>query len=324
MVELKSIYKCAWAPETTLGDNGNGAFTALIAGDTAYLIGDHRDIISIPIKSDQIPFYLANSHNYDGLATQKLSLTPTIPVLLMNGIPFYYALGVSADGADGATKTHAITTKTPSQALPSFTLHYEATDKDGTSNIYKDVLGCRVDELILTAARFSPVVCQLNCIGLDIVDSVTLTTDPALRATAVDKAFNFGDGTFTWHGSPQNHIQSFSLRVKNNLQKTYVNRTAAAYRAKYLDSWEQVISWAVVLDLKNKTWIDEIKAAVGRTFTIAFQRTDANDTVTITLANSVVETAPLQYAPFERNTFTLAGTAKTCAVAVRDAIATYP
>jgi len=323
MVEIKSLYKMSWAPESSLGNNGNGAFTALTAGDTAYLLGDYSEPLNINVKSEQTPFYLANSHNYDSLTKQQLSVDPQLPFLLMDGIPFKYALGACTDGTDEDVKTHSISTKATSADLPSFTLHYEATDVDGTSNIYKDVLGCRVDELILKAERFKPIHCQLNCIGLEFLDSVHLTNDPALKPTAVDKAFRFPGVTFKWNANTKNQLHAFTLRIKNNLKKTYVDRTTTYYRAKYLDSWEQMITWACVLELQNKTMIDEIKAAAARTFEVTLQRTDADDTITITLSNSIARSAPLQFVPFDRNTYTLAGITKTCTVAVRDAIATY-
>jgi hypothetical protein len=324
MTELKSQYKLSWASESALGTTNQGAWTALAAGDTAYLIGDYRDASIINLKSEQEPFRLTSAYSYDALGKKKLVIDLELNFLLMNGIPFYYALGAVSNGDDGGVKTHACSLVAPGTARPSFTLHYEATDVDSTSNIYKDILGCRVDEMILQGSRYGPIAVTLKCQACEILDSVHLTNDPALKATAVDTAFGFGDGTFTWNSNSQDHVEALTMRIKNNLKRTWVDRTTTYYRAKYIDSWEHQITWAMVLVLKNKTLLDEIKTATARTFSVAWQRTDADDKITTTLASSLAHEGMLQNPPFEKNTYTLAGTAKTASTAVRDAIATYP
>jgi len=331
MSEIKTTYVCGWNFEATFGNNGHGDFTAMIAGDTAYLFGDYPDspICSIIPEMSQSLIWRLDSRDYVALGQGKLLIKSKLQFGLMDGIPFYFTLGKTIDAGDGTPYTHAISGTDPDEDLPSFTLHYEADDPNSTSHLDKDIIANRVDKLKLSANRNEAVKIELELIGLEILDSVHLTNYPALKATAVNKVFRFGFGAWSWDNSNQDAVLAFTLLIQNNLKPQHCDRATNKHRAKYLDSFmDRIITWTLTLNLKNKTLFDEIKTNTAKTFTVTFTRevdkwgTD-DDVIVITLSNSIIQSGPLHATPYNENQYTLAGIAKTCTVQVNDLIQHY-
>lgn len=322
MTEIKSTYVLGWKKESSFGNS----FTALAAGETAcYEFGERNEASQINYRMDQRRFSLNSSRDYDAKSGGEFYLDLKLRFRLMDALPLFFALGTSSDGDDGGVKTHAITGMTPAQDLPSFVTHYEADDVDATSNLDKDIFGCRVNRLALRTEKYGAISVELDALGLDEADGNHITAGVALKPTAVDSVFHFKHCTFTYNSVDQAHLVGFSFSIVNFLEPVHVDRASNAIRAKYIDyKQDRLYQFSMVLYLKNKTLLDKIKAKSEETFSIPIQRTDADDKITITLSNATIESGPLQVPALnDKNLYTLVGHAKACSIAVRDSIANY-
>lgn len=327
MSEAKTDQIISFLKESVFGNN----YTVVPAGTTTYLFGDPFRRITISEKYERSPIYDNQGVSPTSRTRGKLTLNLPLSFLMVDGQPFYYAMGKTDDTDETTYQKHLITKRVKTTELPSFVTHTESEDPNSASTIYKDYFGCRVNDFSLQSIRHNPLIFTMNSFAADFStagNKQTVTPTYKSEAGTADiyhQAYYFQNGSYKWYNGEITPILGFGCSILNNTQRTYIDRNTTFYRPKYIKGGDQLYTFSAILYLEDKSFMDELKAQSEKTFEMIFTREDANDSIKITLSNSVINSVPFNFQPrFEGdNTYEILGDARTCGIEVRDQIASY-
>ena len=316
MSSEKVAYKLSYLRESTFGQN------TINANTQTYLCGiiEKEQVLPSPVM-EYTPFYSHNSRDFSEVSKGKASFNGQIIYILQDGVWFYYALGDESFTDKGDYNEHVLS-GIDSGDLPSFTLHYEASDRSGNT-LAKDFFGCKISKLTMTGILGLPLACQVDIQAIDMQDGNEITSNyPKLPDTSHENLFHFRRATFTWN-STQYSITMFTLSIDNTITPLWVHRSSNQELPKYLLEGNRVIGFSYSLYLKDSTILDEILTATARTLEIKFER-DTHDFINIKLTNSYVKSAPLKIPTVNTaNEYLVIGLAKDCEITVEDKVDEY-
>jgi hypothetical protein len=327
MSEAKTDQIISFLKESVFGNN----FTVVPAGTTTYSFGDFYETITFSEKYERTPIYDNQAVNPSSRTRGRLVLDLPLNFLLVDGQPLYYAMGKTTDSDEGAYYKHLIVKRDKTDELPSWVTHTESEDPGSVSSIYKDYFGCRVNEFQMTAIRHQPLIFNMGAFAVDFSTSGNKqTVTPTFKSAAgtediYHQAYYFQNGAYTWNSGEITPILGFGFTILNNTTRRYIDRATTYYRPKYIKGGDQFYVFTAILYLENKSFMDELKAQAEKTFEMTFTREDANDSIKVTLSNSVINSCPFNIQPRHEgdNTYQITGDALTCAIEVRDQISAY-
>jgi|GEM_PF-1108254 len=292
-----------------------------------YSFGILRDKVDLPDPERAYEYYRtigSGSRIPNCLDKNELTMAGMIPFTVQHGIPFVFGLGQCANTGSSSPWTHTIKT---AEVLPSFGI--QAGIGDGTSDFYRQYLGCKVNRMTIEGTEKGVVKGSLDILaGYTEIPLSEIDVSGVQMALCSPYQFHHTSANLKLGEYEVARLKSWRLTVDNKLESRYYWQDTDAHFPYEHEEFEQEIELTATLSPYDLTLWENLLAEdeIGFSFEITRISTDPNGVLSFTdatLTGFIVKAPhPLpERGPMETDiTMKLFG----LEIVVTDGIETYP